>query len=258
VGNPIETLQPPEDNGAGPLPNGWRRQCGAKTRDGTPCRRPPLAGRRRCRLHGGATPSGLGSPHWKHGRYSKVVPRGLRQAYEEAARDPELLSLRRDLALLQAFEVELLKRLSEGPPPRGRLVKAYKRVLAAGNDAAEQQAALAELGALLAGGEAAKEDYERTWRRLRKLFQEKAQVVLVEARRLHNLDQYLTKEQAAALGHLVMCYLRDAVLDEATFARGPRAVLRKAQDGLRAAMEGAAPTRQVIDGDAAGGELPCG
>jgi Zn-dependent oligopeptidase len=35
------------------------QQCGAKTRDGTACRKPPIAGGSRCRLHGGATPAAL-------------------------------------------------------------------------------------------------------------------------------------------------------------------------------------------------------
>jgi hypothetical protein len=30
--------------------------CGAKTRAGAPCRRPPIQGRSRCRLHGGLSP----------------------------------------------------------------------------------------------------------------------------------------------------------------------------------------------------------
>lgn len=48
-------------------------KCGAKTRAGTPCQRAPLAGRTRCRLHGGATPRGRESPHYKHGRRSTAV-----------------------------------------------------------------------------------------------------------------------------------------------------------------------------------------
>jgi len=32
------------------------RKCGAKTRNGAPCQRPPLAGKTRCRLHGGLSP----------------------------------------------------------------------------------------------------------------------------------------------------------------------------------------------------------
>ena len=31
-------------------------ECGAKTRAGTACRRPPVRGRNRCRLHGGLSP----------------------------------------------------------------------------------------------------------------------------------------------------------------------------------------------------------
>jgi hypothetical protein len=47
--------------------------CGAKNRQGAPCRRPPAVGRTRCRLHGGSTPRGWQSPHWKHGRYSSAT-----------------------------------------------------------------------------------------------------------------------------------------------------------------------------------------
>lgn len=35
-----------------------RALCGAKTRDGDPCRNPPMSGATRCRMHGGATPRG--------------------------------------------------------------------------------------------------------------------------------------------------------------------------------------------------------
>ena len=48
-------------------------QCGAKTRAGTPCAQPAgwgtdHVGWGRCKLHGGATPTGHRSPHYKHGR----------------------------------------------------------------------------------------------------------------------------------------------------------------------------------------------
>ena len=35
-----------------------RALCGAKTRDGDPCRNPPMSGATRCRMHGVATPRG--------------------------------------------------------------------------------------------------------------------------------------------------------------------------------------------------------
>jgi hypothetical protein len=51
-------------------------RCGAKTRAGTPCKNPAIAGKQRCRMHGGKstgakTPEGrakLRALHWKHGR----------------------------------------------------------------------------------------------------------------------------------------------------------------------------------------------
>ncbi|WP_232341280.1 HGGxSTG domain-containing protein [Burkholderia pseudomallei] len=53
-----------------------KKCCGAKTRAGTPCKRSPLAGKRRCKLHGG-TSTGAGRPARpgnqnarKHGLYS--------------------------------------------------------------------------------------------------------------------------------------------------------------------------------------------
>jgi hypothetical protein len=49
-------------------------RCGAKTRNGTPCRAPAVKGKYRCRMHGGA--AGSGAPKGnvnalKHGLYTK-------------------------------------------------------------------------------------------------------------------------------------------------------------------------------------------
>ena len=58
----------------------WQRiRCGARTRRGTACQKPPLRGKKRCRLHGGLstgprTAEGrarIAAAHFKHGRRSK-------------------------------------------------------------------------------------------------------------------------------------------------------------------------------------------
>jgi uncharacterized protein YjcR len=49
-------------------------RCGARTRSGKPCRAPAVAGKRRCRMHGGALGSGAPAGNknaLRHGRYSK-------------------------------------------------------------------------------------------------------------------------------------------------------------------------------------------
>jgi glucans biosynthesis protein len=59
-------------------------RCGAKTRNGSPCRSPAVHGRKRCRMHGGTNP---GAPKgnrnaWKHGLYSREM-RELRRLLRE-------------------------------------------------------------------------------------------------------------------------------------------------------------------------------
>jgi hypothetical protein len=50
-------------------------RCGARTRAGKPCRSPSVAGKKRCRMHGGARgsggPSGERNGNYRHGRYTK-------------------------------------------------------------------------------------------------------------------------------------------------------------------------------------------
>jgi hypothetical protein len=60
-------------------------RCGAKTRSGEPCRSPAIAGRMRCRMHGGAPESGapLGNKNaWKHGLYTRAAIMERRRARE--------------------------------------------------------------------------------------------------------------------------------------------------------------------------------
>ncbi len=48
---------------------GPRSRCGARTRAGTACQSPPVAGRKRCRLHGGLSP---GAPRGsRNGNYRR-------------------------------------------------------------------------------------------------------------------------------------------------------------------------------------------
>lgn len=49
-------------------------RCGARTRKGTPCQAPAVAGKARCRMHGGARGSGapIGNRNaLKHGMYTR-------------------------------------------------------------------------------------------------------------------------------------------------------------------------------------------
>ena len=63
--------------------------CGAKTRSGKPCEKFPLAGKRRCRLHGGLSTgpksaegrAAISAANTKHGRYVKWREKRAKEKY---------------------------------------------------------------------------------------------------------------------------------------------------------------------------------
>jgi hypothetical protein len=67
------------------IPHG-RLECGAKTRQGTPCMRDVTPGRTRCNLHGGKSPRGKDHPRYIHGYYSKDE-KEARQQIQKLIRD---------------------------------------------------------------------------------------------------------------------------------------------------------------------------
>lgn len=79
-------------------------RCGAKTRQGKPCRSPAIRGKRRCRIHGGASTGArtaegkarIAVANTKHGERSKAA----------TARRAELAKIRRWLARVEKQEAE--------------------------------------------------------------------------------------------------------------------------------------------------------
>jgi hypothetical protein len=82
----MNTHDPTNGNGAehNPMPSPKPSTvCGAKCRNGRTCTQKPMPNGR-CRLHGGKTPAGIASPHWRHGRrskYEKHLPKEMRNGY---------------------------------------------------------------------------------------------------------------------------------------------------------------------------------
>jgi hypothetical protein len=73
-------------------------KCGARTRSGGPCRAPKVAGKSRCRMHGGAAGSG--------------APKGKRNGkYRHGGCTIEAIDERRRLASLIRDSRDLLSRL---------------------------------------------------------------------------------------------------------------------------------------------------
>ena len=92
-------------------------QCSAKSkRTGERCKGLAVRGRQTCRMHGGTATRGMAAPQTIHGRYSKALPTGMLDTFHGAVRDPDLLVLRRDIALVDTHLAGLVESLSGAPP----------------------------------------------------------------------------------------------------------------------------------------------
>lgn len=90
-------------------------QCQAKAKSsGNQCNRRAVTGKRVCTVHGGLTPGGIASPHFKTGRYSKYTPARLVESYDDYRTDPDLLSLNDDVALLRSITTQHLQAMEQG------------------------------------------------------------------------------------------------------------------------------------------------
>lgn len=186
--------------------------CGAKNRQGEPCRVAPMPNGR-CHRHGGATPGGIGSPHLKHGRYSRYLPERLLGRYEEALSDRELLGLRDDIALLQARIDQKLADLDTGESEAAWTVLASQvGALAAhwgtGDRDGVQHAVHAMQQTLERGlGEA------RAFEEIGALMRQKAALAKQEQARMVLLKQMISAEEALAMIAAITAIVREVVGD---------------------------------------------
>jgi len=111
---PDETAkQPAKEPEGNPKAASKRPVCKAHAHGGRPCRQPAVEGREVCRYHGGLTPVGLASANFKHGRYSKHLPKDMEAAFFDAVADPDFLSQRSEIAMMTSRIETLLEAAKE-------------------------------------------------------------------------------------------------------------------------------------------------
>ncbi len=215
-----------------PFPEGWTQEargkllysfdeegkakCGALKKDRTYCNKSPMIDRNRCHKHGGKTPRGIQSVHLKHGRYSKDHhPVEVIQRYEEAVNDPELLSLRAEIALIGTRIDELYDRYTakqKGGTSWTEAKKAYYKLVDALKAKKDDESvkALSKLGAILKD-EAG--DYA-LWNDIAYLTEVRRKLVESERKRMIEMKQMMTNEQAMALVGGVIESVRNHITDQ--------------------------------------------
>jgi hypothetical protein len=186
-------------------------ECGALVvKKGRPCTRAAMANGR-CQVHGGMTPHGVASPHFKHGRYSKYLPTRLADRYEEAERDPNLLRLDGEIALIDVRLRTVLDGLGRGESP-----DLWELLQEAWTNYEDGQAnAIDRIGGIIAQGIAE----QHTWKELRSLIRDRVRLVESERKRLVELNQMITAEQAMLFMAAVVDTVRRYVSDRDALAR---------------------------------------
>jgi hypothetical protein len=155
----------------------------------------------------------VASPTFKHGRHSKDLPTRLAARYEQGRKDPYLLELRSDVALVEARIVDLLNRVDTGESGESwdaahRAFEKLMRALADHLTEKEQQAASA-LGNALSHGQ---EDYA-AWHEVGTEIDRKRRLSRSESKRLVEARLMMPLERAlvlvSALTHAVRRHVTD-------------------------------------------------
>lgn len=174
----------------------------------------------KCWLHGGKTPVGIASASFKHGRHSKDLPTRLAARYQASLADPELLSLRSDISLLDARLNDVLQGVSN--EESGELWKKLKEALreydgvssSSKNYESDRAEAFGTMRWLI------NEGYQewQSWKDIRFILQERKALVDSERNRLKDMQQLISTDRAMVLIAAVTDSIKRNVTDPTALA----------------------------------------
>ncbi|MCB0041800.1 MAG: hypothetical protein KDE23_19085 [Caldilinea sp.] len=187
-----------------------------------------MTGKAVCYHHGGKTPGGMALPQYKTGRYSKYLPERLRERYSAGLEDGDLLALNNEVALVDARLADLLGRVDSGESGEAWKLaqaawQAVKLARTNGRKDAELAAELQLEQVIERGlGDAL------AWNELGVLLDRRERLVRSERRRLVEMQQTMTVEQA-----MLLMGAMAALVDEHVTDRAAKAAI---SDGIRRLM----------------------
>jgi hypothetical protein len=171
-------------------------QCHALSkRNREQCKKDAVVGGTVCHIHGGKSLSGMASPSFKTGRYSKVLPVRLAARYEEALTNKNLISLRDDIAAAEARLSDLFSRTHSGES--GALWQALRETLDAftaaltARDGPRMNQHLATIRTLVTQGT----QDDAAWREILRLWEVRCRLTATEAKTMMALQQMVSTEQ---------------------------------------------------------------
>lgn len=207
-----------EYGSAEPVPG----KCGSRLRKSEPpsyCQNAPAKDRTRCRLHGGSTPRGLAHPNYQGRGYTKDLPARLLERLVEGIDDPELTSLRTEIALLDARMGELVEGLDEIGATEawasvleqsGRLERLIQNPEVDG-----QEVVLAGIAKKLKDACDIEHTTRETWKEVYTLIDRRRRTTNVELKREENEELTMKHQQAMHFFAILIQVIKDEVPDKA-------------------------------------------
>ncbi|MEE8586282.1 MAG: hypothetical protein V3T83_15665 [Acidobacteriota bacterium] len=178
---------------------------------GKPCRKWPLKGRKNCSRHGGRTAFGTASGTFRHGRRSEHLPQGILSKYVDALRDPELLGLREEVALVDAFIADACGKLShhEEPGLWAMLKKEFRQLEESRGDGEEILRRSGAIGAIIDSGF----DELRAFESIGRHIDRRQRLVESERKRMLEMQQMVSIEQINVFMALLTSILHERITD---------------------------------------------
>ena len=222
--------------------------CGAATRGSKftePCTQSPKDNGR-CRLHGGDTPKGSANPNFKHGRYSRYLPQNIAENYEQFLTDPQLISLRDEIAVAKSRSVDLMSQLNQRETVQDfeelsiRWAQ-FRQAMARGDRPAVNEA-MRDIDNMLTTGA---ENF-RLWNEITKSFELTRRLQQTEARMMNDMRLTITVESGIAFAMAILDIVRQhltdymqagKVVDRALFAAISAGIYKLTNAGSKRAID---------------------
>jgi hypothetical protein len=165
--------------------------CGAKTRSGGKCKQPAMPNGK-CRLHGGKSLSGVAHPNYQGKGFSKYIPVGLIDTFNEFRADPDKLVMDEQIAIVDTYMAQLLESLGDYSSPElweqlQQQVMEYHKA-----PDAERKNLLAYIFQTIEAGAS----YVSKWDTLHKALEQRRKLVADERKRRIEAEQMISAEQA--------------------------------------------------------------
>jgi hypothetical protein len=209
--------------------NPHAKRCKAKAKStGGQCKNMAVTGRNVCRIHGGASLSGIASPTFKHGRYSRDVAPEVLERYLAARDDPDLLALADEIALLDVRIGELVadtggEKLTSTWAALGQAAARLRAAQASGEAVALAEAINALMMLAEEGGDIARKYYEMV-----AIIEQRRKLVETERKTREARKLYADAEDMMLIVTRLALLVREHVTDEDTLnaiARGIEGLL---------------------------------